>query len=170
MAGIQQSNGGITMKNEKTIIAAEKVDSADENIFSEKARTYVVCLSETCSRRDNCLRRRVADAASTSLRLFSCVNPRWDKAGSDDCPMYRSAAKVLMARGMMHLFDDLPYAIVKSIRKQLIAHFSRKPFYDMRKGVRLINPDAQQYIADVMQRHGVTTSPRFDSFEEVYWW
>ena len=158
------------MKDEKMTRADKTVCETDEKIFSEKARTYTVCLSETCSHRDHCLRRQVADAAPTGQRLFSCVNPRFNGAGSDDCPLYRSAEKVRMARGMMHLFDELPYAAAKSIRKQLIGHFSRKPFYDMRKGARLITPDVQQYIADVMQRHGISSAPRFDSFEEDYWW
>lgn len=142
----------------------------EETIFSEKARHYVLCFSDECQLRQHCLRRKLTRYVPADERLITCMNPRYREVADGHCIMFADDRKVRMARGMMHLFDDMPATIAQRIRQTFIGRYSRKIFYSYRKGERLISPAMQRDIADTLLAHGWKKPPLFDAFEENYCW
>ncbi|MBQ8467599.1 MAG: hypothetical protein IJ546_07910 [Prevotella sp.] len=143
---------------------------SEDQILTQKARTELCCFSDHCVLRDHCLRRRLPHYLPTENRLISCMNPRYKDFDGDRCDMYVADQKVRMARGMLHLFDDMPARTAYLIRNALIEKYSRKIFYAYRKGDRLISPAMQQAIAVTMREHGWLNPPLFDDYVMDYCW
>lgn len=143
--------------------------NSEIEIFREKARKGFVCQYDGCPKSGECLIRMLADYVPADNHLVQCVNPAWVRA-KGECGFFRPKSKVRMGRGLMGMFDDLPYAKAIVLRKALIATFTRKGFYAMRNGTRLISPEEQQVFASVFKSCGIAEAPRFDSYVDEYWW
>ena len=76
----------------------------------------------------------------------------------------------MMKRGMTRLYLDMPGRMEYRIRHLLISWWGRKPYYEARKGVRLITPEMQQNVATACSYHGWTGPIVYDGEEESWWW
>ena len=90
--------------------------------------------------------------------------------GNDSCPKYREMVRVKMMRGMTQFYHEMPGFMERDIRNSLIAHFGRTRYFQMRKGEVLINPEDQQFIAQVCQKHGWTAPLIYDGEDEDWLW
>lgn len=142
----------------------------DEQLFTQKARTEVVCFSDQCPLSKHCLRRHLTQYLPDDLRLVTCMNPRYKDVEAGRCGLFVSDQKVQMARGMMEFFDEMPGRMTYQVRNALIDRFSRKIFYAYRKGERLLSPAKQQVIADILKEHGWEKPPRYDGYVMDYCW
>ena len=143
--------------------------NSEIEIFKEKARKTFVCQYDGCPESGDCLIRMLADYVPADNHLVQSINPAWVKA-KGGCEFFRPKLKQRMGRGLMRMFDDIPYAKAIALRQELIATFTRKGFYAMRNGTRLISPEDQQVFADIFKSFGIEETPRFDSYVEDYWW
>ena len=58
----------------------------------------------------------------------------------------------------------------KAIRQDLIMTFGRTQYFEMRKGQRLITPEAQELIADSCRYYGWNGPLVYDGEEEDWLW
>ena len=150
-------------KNNNEVTAVEQ-----EEAFRKKAAHYYVCLIDHCPLHDQCLRWLVGQYLEPRLPLCTIVNPRHPKAGTEQCELFRKNQRVVMKRGLMHLYREMPGYMEKQIRWQLIAKWTHKKYYEVRKGERLMTPDMQQDVINICRSNGWKGPIVFDG-EETEW-
>jgi len=141
-----------------------------EEAFRQKAGHYLVCFIEGCPLHHECLRWLVGQYTDTKLISQISINPLNPKMGREDCEMFRKNQRVVMKRGLTHLYDDMPARIEKRIRQLLIQFWGRKKYFETRKGERLITPEMQDDVVDACRHHGWAGPIVFDGEEEDWIW
>lgn len=141
---------------------------------------YAHCLAskENCPQADSCLRaiatRLLTESKEPQPPTINMVNALYLEQLSPDrtsCPLYRSCEPVRYAKGMTHLFHELPMKQAVTVRDRVICCFScERYFYHSRKGDRLIPPEEQRKIVNVFQSTGIGITPKFDGYEYVIEW
>ena len=66
----------------------------------------------------------------------------------------------VFAQGMSNIYDEVSTSV--AIKQDLMAHFGKGLYYRMKSGEKNINAEQQAYIAEVFEKHGVTTPPVYD--------
>lgn len=142
----------------------------EKELFTEKARTYVVCYSNECPMRNHCLRRRAGAFVATDRLTKDCVNLLNPQTGTTSCPMFSNDQPVIMKRGMRAFFDEMPQKTAYAIRKMLLDHYGTNAYYKMRCGQMPITPARQQFIEKVCRKAGWLLPPTFDQSSTEYDW
>lgn len=131
---------------------------------------YLMCILKDCPLSKRCLRYYAATQQSSNRHVLTVVNPGYHDVATEDCPWFRSNEKVTMKRGMTNFFHDMPGHMERSIRDQLIQLFGRTPYFNMRRGDRLITPGEQQQIARTCRQNGWQGELNYDGeVEDVEW-
>jgi len=156
-----------------TMKAIDQIKSAaelQEEAFKEKAKSYLVCFTEGCPLHDQCLRWLVGRYADRRLPAFNAVNPLNPHNGGEQCEMFRPSQRVVMKRGFTNMYHEMPGYVEHRIRRDLIAAFGRKQYFQMRKGDRLVTPDQQQTILVTCRHHGWQGPIIYDGEQEGWVW
>ena len=143
---------------------------SQEEAFREKVHHYLVCFIDSCPLREQCLRWLVGQYAPTLPYAYNAINPRNPKIGGEQCEMFRKNQRVVMKRGLTHLYDDMPGLMERRVRGLLIQWWGRKKYFEVRKGQRLITPEMQQDIEDACHHHGWKDPINYDGEEESWLW
>ena len=140
--------------------------------LNEKAPSdYPKCLQANCPAADQCLRNLMGRAVSEKAIAMTVINPKNLKPElGTSCPYFHSTQPMRMARGFTKALDNVRHGEVKKIVAELSQLFDERLYYRFRKGERLINPQQQAIIAEVLTRHGASQPVEFDSYEEGYNW
>lgn len=141
---------------------------------------YAHCFAskDNCPKAESCLRaiaaRLLTESNEPQPQTIHTVNTMYLKQlppNSTSCALYRSCEPVRYAKGMAHLFDELPMKQAAGVRNRVIACFTcERYFYYSRKGNRLISPEEQRRIAHVFRSTGLGMTPKFDDYEYVIEW
>ena len=144
----------------------------DKELFAKKAENgYTVCFAEQCSQKEHCLRWKVGRQMPDSKRFYECVNPRYKGVATEDCPHFRNAEKVKMAKGMTRIFNnDMPSRVEPFVRQQLIDNHCRTYYFEYRNGSRLIPPALQEEVRCLFREAGWNGEVVFDEYVEDYAW
>ena len=86
------------------------------------------------------------------------------------CPHYRSSQKVQYAKGCMNILDNLPHKQRQLAIIHLMEYFSRRTYYRIRKGERLLSPAEQRDVQKILKQCGATGKQEFDAYVEDYEW
>ena len=148
----------------------EQVLKTREEIFREKAKTYLVCYSVTCPIRNHCLRSILSGYVPKEEKIVTAVNLTNKKVQRQGCPEYRDDQPVRMPVGFINLYHEMPSHLERTIKSHLIDTYSRKRYYEYRNGARVITPDVEQHIRDTFLSSGWKEEPRFDGYVEEYLW
>lgn len=136
----------------------------------EKSAHYLQCFVNDCPRHETCLRWLCGQhTQETGINIIS-VNPMNPGVRANECEMYRENLTTRYAIGMMHFYDEVPGRLERSIKRRLIHLFSRKTYYDYRKGARPIPPEAQETIARISREEGWTGELHYDGWEDDFQW
>lgn len=142
----------------------------EEIDFNQIPFDYALCLNDQCPRAATCLRQLSVQSVPAEKEYWNIISPKRLAALKGDCPFFRSNRKVRYARGFMNMLDNLPYNKRRSVIASLISYFGQRTYYRNRKGERLLTPDEQQAVLNIIKRHGASTSQEFDLYEEDYMW
>ena len=134
----------------------------------ELFKNYTLCIKNDCPKAANCLRHVAVAMMPDEVQTWQIVSPAYLAQIEGDCPMYRSAEKVMYARGFVRMIRSLPVNVSETVAHKLISRFGRNAYYDMRKGKRAIAPDEQEIICAVVAECGAQQEVTFDSYEEGY--
>ena len=139
-------------------------------LLKQKAEKGQLCLNWMCEQREHCLRWQPQEYAPKDRLLLTSVNPRHRDVAKGRCPLYLADEKVMLAKGMVQFYDEMPRKVEERIKGLLIATYGRTIYYEYRNGKRLIPPKMQAYIREVCQHCGWTKEPQYDGFVEDYAW
>lgn len=142
-------------------------------------RGYAHCFAglNSCPKADNCLRaiaaKLLTESKDAQPQTINTVNAIYIGQLTDlgSCALYRSSEPIRYAKGMTHLFEDIPLKLSKNVRRWVTACFSCESyFYHSRSGKRLITPAEQQKIARVFRSVNLNMDPKYDGYEEEIVW
>lgn len=101
---------------------------------------------------------------------WNIVSPKRLAALKGDCPFFRTSEKVRYAKGFMNLLDNLPYNKRRTVISLLIARFGQRTYYRIRKGERLLSPDEQRTVLNIIGQPEANIESAFDAYVEGYAW
>lgn len=137
--------------------------------YTSLPTNYPVCEHSDCPMAASCLHQiAYAEKQKTDeyLRLINPARCTQDAA----CAYYRSNRPMVYARGFTNfqrrMFPD-QYARFMAI---CISEWGRNPYFERRRGARLIPPCEQQFIQKALKKVGVTEEMKFDAYEEAINW
>ena len=87
-----------------------------------------------------------------------------------NCPYYRDSTPVKFARGFTNMQKQMLPGQYERFRLRLIGHFGRNPYFERRRGNRLLTPEEQDIILQVLKDIGITKELAFDAYEEKLYW
>lgn len=137
--------------------------------YTSLPTNYPVCEHSDCPMSASCL-HQIAHAMKLKtderLRLINPTRCTQDAS----CAYYRSNRPMVYARGFTNfqrrMFPD-QYASFMAI---CISEWGRNPYFERRRGARLIPPCEQQFIQKALKKVGVTEEMKFDAYEETINW
>lgn len=138
--------------------------------FRQVPFEYALCLNDQCPKADSCLRRLCVQSMPAEKECWNIVSPKRLADLKGDCPFFRSNRKVRYAKGCINMLDCLPYNKRKATINHLMACFGQRTYYRVRKGERLLSPDEQQTVLDIIKQHYADTTSEFDAYIEDYAW
>lgn len=101
---------------------------------------------------------------------WTIISPKRLTTTKGDCPYYRSNIKASYAKGFIGILESLPHKQMENVIIHLMSFFSRRTYYRVRKGERLLSPAEQQQVLNVLKYCGVLQPPKFDEYIEAYDW
>ena len=143
---------------------------SQEEVFREKVHHYSVCFIESCPLKEQCLHWLVGQYADMMPFVQTSMNPRNPQIGGEHCVKFRPNVRTTKKKGMTHFYFDMPGRIEKAIRQELIRHFGRTQYFEMRNGTRLISADDETAIAAICRSHGWNGPFVYDGEEEGLQW
>ena len=141
-----------------------------EDSLRKRALKGKVCLNWQCAKREHCLLWLMCAYLPNDTSVVTCVNPKNKEVAKGNCPYYLSDERVMMAKGMVGFYDEMPRKMEEPIKGLLIAQYGRTIYYEYRNGVRLISPKMQAFIKEICLHCGWTQEPKYDEVEEDYAW
>ena len=148
----------------------QQATPSQEEVFREKTHHYLMCFIESCPLKEQCLHWLVGQYGDTMPYAQLSMNPRNPKVGGEHCEKFRPNERVVMKKGMTHFYLDMPARVEKAIRRDLIMHFGRTQYFEIRKGLRLITPEDQELIAAICQEYGWSGPLVYDDEEDDWLW
>ena len=138
--------------------------------FKEIPYRFSLCSNRQCPRAKTCLRQIVEQNAPDNIEQWTFLFPRLTENQKEDCPHYSSCQKVRYAKGFIGMLDSLPYNQMLNAIGRLSSHFSRRTYYRVRKGERLLSPAEQREVIAIIKQCGVEQLSDFDAYSEEYNW
>ncbi len=137
--------------------------------MKEEYKNVALCSSKDCKVANLCRRAMGFKTITDEDKTLMMVNQMLT-TNDESCPMYSHLETVRFAKGFMKLQDELPRSKFDALKQKLLAHYGKNPYYEMRKGTRLISPEDQEYIALVISNIAPNTVDIFDEYVEQDVW
>ncbi|MCD8043717.1 MAG: DUF6078 family protein [Tannerellaceae bacterium] len=138
--------------------------------FSQVPFGYAICLNRGCVQAGTCLRQLIEPVVPADLQHWTIISPKYLASLEGNCPHYRPAVKVRFAKGFIGILQNLPYKQMQTIVDSLKSYFSRRTYFRIRKGERLLSPVEQRKILMIFKNCGVSQPGEFDAYIEEYDW
>lgn len=137
--------------------------------MTEEYKSMALCSGNGCTVAALCHRAMGYETITSEDKTLRVVNPMI-VTGDDQCPMYSHRHTVRYAKGFQKMERNLPRAVFDAMKRSLLEHLGKNPYYEMRKGTRLISPSVQQLFATLFLQQGITEPYPFDEYVEVEEW
>ncbi|MBQ9230411.1 MAG: hypothetical protein IJ190_04425 [Prevotella sp.] len=139
-----------------------------ELTYHDAPSGYQLCFNSNCSKAKECLHYQVALLAPPTKTAGAAIYPSAWKDG--DCQYFRTCKPVRMAYGFDNLYRHLPRYLVSNARMRIRNFLScgMSTYYRYHHGERLMSPQLQQEILDIMARYGSTEGLTFDHYITSY--
>ena len=137
--------------------------------MNQEYKNVAHCSSNCCKVADLCRRAMGYKTITTEDKTLKMVNPMLT-TNDESCPMYSHLHTVRFAKGFMKLQGEMSRTKFDALKQKLLAHYGKNPYYEMRKGMRLISPEDQSYITEAVSKTGATISDPFDEYVEQEVW
>lgn len=131
---------------------------------------YHLCLNRECPYATTCLRQLAEQGMMSDEKYWNIISPKYQAALQGKCPDYRPDKKITYAKGFMNILGELTLNQYKSVVAGLIRMFGQRSYYRVRKGERLLTPEEQKIVLNVLKRNGVDKPLQFDAYIEDYEW
>lgn len=138
--------------------------------YSSVPYNFAHCLNSQCPQAKECLRHLVAAHVPAQCKTINIINPAYPRSADKENDCFLSIRTQKFARGIKHLYDQLPYEKAIQIKRQIIQHFGKTHYYRMWRQEYLVSPSEQRYIARVFKSKGIDEAPAYDEIVDQYAW
>lgn len=140
-----------------------------ELTYTAVPNSYLHCMSSHCPQATTCLRAIAWTLVPKEQIRIEIVNPAviTEAAG---CPYYRDAAPVRYALGFRGMQAKMVPAQYDRFMMFLKGKFGRNPYFERRKGERVLSPKEQTIVRQALAYAGVPTDWEFDAYKMDYLW
>ena len=140
-----------------------------KKLYTSVPPRYEVCLHADCPKADVCLHQIAYQKLLTGQTFLHLINPKLCKK-KGRCPFYRNCTPMKFARGFKgfqkRMYPD-QYAEFSSMLKSKFGH---TPYFERRRGERVLSPTEQTLIINALQQVGVKEKLEFDAYENIINW
>lgn len=142
----------------------------EELDFSQVPNNFLWCINSQCPKAGTCLRQLAEKCAPADIKHYSVLSLKHLASLEGECPYYCSNTKVRYARGFLGILENLTGKQTRFFLARIIDSSSRRTFYRIRNGERILSPLEQQSILNILKECGVIFPVKFDSYFEDYYW
>lgn len=137
--------------------------------YTSLPKDYPVCEHSSCPLAATCLHQTAYSTLMEHEEYLQLINPsRCSK--NESCIYYRDSKPVTYARGFTNFQKRMYPDQYRRFMSICINHWSRNPYFERRRGARLIPPSEQLFILKALKAVGVTEEMLFDGYEEAINW
>ena len=137
--------------------------------YTSLPTNYPVCEHNDCPMATNCLHQIAHAIMLKNEEYLRLINPtRCTKDTS--CAYYRSNSPMLYARGFTNFQRRMFPDQYRRFMEICVGEWGRNPYFERRRGARLIPISEQEFILEVLKIVGVTEEIQFDSYEQAINW
>lgn len=137
--------------------------------MTQEYTNVVLCASCDCKVADRCHRAMGYKTITTEDKVLKVVNPMI-VTSDEHCPMFSYKKTVRYGCGFMEMERNLPRGTFDVIKQRLLKEYGKNPYYEMRKGTRLISPETQMFFEGLFLEMGIATPYPFDKYVDVEEW
>ena len=128
-----------------------------------------LCSGNGCKVADRCHRAMGYKTLTSEDKTLRMVNPMI-VTNNDQCPMFSHKHSVRYAKGFLKMEQNLPRKVFDNMKRALLEHYGKNPYYEMRKGTRLITPKQQRFFSALFMMQGIAEPFPFDAYVDVDEW
>ncbi|MBR8704997.1 DUF6078 family protein [Bacteroides pyogenes] len=127
------------------------------------------CMTGDCERSNRCLRHQAWLLTDGQKPFLSVLNPRHiASAYGNACNYFIPYEKQRFAKGMRHIYDNLPTKQAEQIKNGMLRRFGKTRYYRFYRGDQFISPEEQRYIKELFEACGIAEEPCYESYHEDY--
>ena len=136
--------------------------------FKEIPEWWAVCQNGACKMAEMCLRHLAYRSLSTEVTKWPCVLPIAMKDNS--CIYYQKPERVRMAKGFGNLYDLVRDRHARHIVRMRLTEYlgSKGTYYRYQHGERVLTPEQQTWIQELLKTYGNGEEVVFSSYTEEY--
>lgn len=131
---------------------------------------FAHCLNKECKQAHECLRYQATLHIPAEMTSFIIVNPSHTSPNNGNCRFFKMDKLQPFARGIKHLFDNIPHKDAVIIKQQMLEHFGKTLFYRFWRKEYLVSPAQQEYIQKLFLERNITEPLAFDEYIKQYEW
>jgi len=138
-----------------------------ENItfqLSDVPGNFTLCLNADCPLAAQCLHQIVRKMIPTDKQVLHVYNPEAVRGG-EDCKYFRALKLDRYAKGFTRFQEEMKPRQYVMFSGLLMAYFGRNPYYERRRGERLLSPAEQQVVLQALHKAGIEEDLEFDGYE-----
>ncbi len=134
---------------------------------------YSICTSETCPKRNNCLRALIAPEALKEKQFYMQINRSHPShREGEGCKFFQSEQPERYAFGFSKAMNSLSHTNYDACTRYLTSRFSKSTFYRKKGGRLPISPAEQEELRSVLLDYGYNGDMEaiFDRYELLITW
>ena len=137
-----------------------------ELTYQEVPTRFPLCFNHECAKNACCMHYQAGLLLPDDCHHGPAIYPTAWRNG--ECKYFREKRLVLKAWGFTHLYDNLPRKDKSAARQRVMSYISSGcgPYYRYHHGERLLSPELQEAIMNILATFGSTDGLRFDHYVE----
>jgi len=136
--------------------------------FNNISKRWALCSGNGCPRAAECLRHLAYSQAPADVSQWLCVVHT--ATADTPCSYYQKAEKKRMAVGMSRIFSGICSRHLRHRLRVKISEYlgSKGTYHRYKQGQKMLNPEQQQWIQDLIHGAGVEEEVVFDAYVDTY--
>ena len=135
--------------------------------FGRVPEGFALCFSTECPLREECMRHLAGRHAPDTLTRGLSVFPNAYRHGQ--CCHYRPIRPIKAARGFGDILANVRRSDYSTMRAELVKYLGTGgTFYRYRNGERLLTPEQQEWMRQLLRRYGYEDDVQFNSYVMTY--
>lgn len=140
-----------------------------KKLYTSVPPHYEVCLHADCPKADVCLHQIACQKLLSEQTFLHLINPKLCKKNAR-CQFFRDGTPMRFAKGFTGFQKQMYPEQYAEFSSMLKSEFGRTPYYERRRGARVLSPTEQSLIIKALQQVGVKEKLEFDAYENVINW
>ena len=140
------------------------------NGHARAVKCHAYCRNDLCPQADACVFHRAAVACSSNETFVPTLNLLFYPDSGKPCRFYRTEKRIRAAGGIGRLYDSVPHAEVRALRKKIIGRIGRSRYYRIYRHETYLLPEEQNFISDLFSNLDADVKPIYECYTEESVW